>query len=125
MSLFRTVESSIGMFQCLLGVLVSGLVVFFPVVYGGSTVRVCGKFVELGSSLVRVTWHCFFPSSAQSIKTELLVKLCPSACSRGAEERLFVLHRCTIVSGRSSNHSCSAGTPRNVFEFTWPEMFIQ
>jgi len=34
--------------------LVSGQVIFFPVVRGGSTVRVCGKFVVLGSSSVRV-----------------------------------------------------------------------
>jgi len=26
-------------------------------VRGGSTVRVCGEFVELGGSLVRLTWH--------------------------------------------------------------------
>jgi len=36
---------------------VPGLVIFFPMVRGGSTVRVCGEFVELGSSLVRVIWH--------------------------------------------------------------------
>jgi hypothetical protein len=30
--------------------LVSGLVIFFPVVRGGSTVRVCGEFVVRGSS---------------------------------------------------------------------------
>jgi hypothetical protein len=37
--------------------LVSGLVVFFPVVRGGSTVRACGKFVVFRSSMVRVNWH--------------------------------------------------------------------
>jgi hypothetical protein len=37
--------------------LVSGLMIFFPVVRGGSTVGVCGEFVEFGSSLVRVIWH--------------------------------------------------------------------
>ena len=37
--------------------LVSALVIFFPVVRGGSTVRVGSEFVELGSSLVRVIWH--------------------------------------------------------------------
>jgi hypothetical protein len=45
------------MLQRLFGMLVSGLVIFFPVVCGGGTVRVRGKFVELGSSLVRVIWH--------------------------------------------------------------------
>ena len=48
---------------CLLGVLVSGLVIFFPVVRGRGAVRVCGVFVEFGSSLVRVIWHLFVPSS--------------------------------------------------------------
>jgi len=37
--------------------LVSGLVIFFAVVRGGSTVGVCGEFVVFGSSLVRVVWH--------------------------------------------------------------------
>jgi hypothetical protein len=64
MSFFRRLESLIGMFHCLLGMLVSGLVILFPVMRGGGTVRVCGEFVELGGSLVRVIWHCFFPSSA-------------------------------------------------------------
>jgi hypothetical protein len=45
------------MFQRLLGKLVSGLVIFFPVVNRGSTVSVRGEFVELGGSLVRVIWH--------------------------------------------------------------------
>jgi hypothetical protein len=39
------------------GMLVSGLVIFFPVVRGGSTVCVCGEFVKLGSPLVRLIWH--------------------------------------------------------------------
>ena len=59
MSFLRRLESFIGMFQCLLGVLVSGQVIFFPVVRGGGAVRVCGVFVEFGSSLVRFIWHCF------------------------------------------------------------------
>jgi hypothetical protein len=42
--------------------LVPGLVIFFPMVRGGGTVRVCGEFVEFGSSLVRVIWHgVFYP----------------------------------------------------------------
>ena len=48
-----------GMFQRLFGMLVSGLVIFFPVECGGSTVRVCGEFVKLGIFLVRVIWHNF------------------------------------------------------------------
>jgi hypothetical protein len=57
MGFLRPLKSFIGMFQRLLGMLVSGLVIFFTVVCGGSTVRVCGEFVEFGSSLVRVIWH--------------------------------------------------------------------
>jgi len=37
--------------------LVSGLVVFFSMVHGRRAVRVRRKLVELGSSLVRITWH--------------------------------------------------------------------
>jgi len=58
MSFLRSLESSVGMFQCLFGMLLSGLGTFFPVVRGGSMVRVCGEFVVLGSSSVRVIWHC-------------------------------------------------------------------
>jgi len=57
MSFLGPLESFIGMFQGLLGMLVPGLVIFFPVVCGGGTVRVRGEFVEFGSSLVRVIWH--------------------------------------------------------------------
>jgi hypothetical protein len=60
MGFLRPLESFIGMFQRLFGMLVSGLVITFPVVRGGSTVRVCGEFVEFGSSLVRVVWHSEF-----------------------------------------------------------------
>jgi hypothetical protein len=59
MCFLRPLESLIGMFHCLLGMLVSGLVIFFPVMHGGGTVRVGGELVEFGCSLVRVIWHCF------------------------------------------------------------------
>jgi hypothetical protein len=52
MSFLRCLESFVGMFKRLLGMLVSGLVIFFPVVYRSGAVRVCGEFVEFGSSLV-------------------------------------------------------------------------
>jgi hypothetical protein len=45
------------MLHGLLGMLVPGLVIFFPVVRGGGTMRVRSKFVELRSSLVRIIWH--------------------------------------------------------------------
>jgi hypothetical protein len=47
------------MFQRLFGKLMSGLVIFFPEVRGGSTVRVCGEFVIFGSFLGRLIWHNF------------------------------------------------------------------
>jgi hypothetical protein len=59
MSFLRPLESFIGMFHCLLGMLMSGLVIFFPVMHGGGTVRVGGELVEFSSSLVRVIWHCY------------------------------------------------------------------
>src|SRR5580704_15026755 len=37
----------------------------------------------------------------------------------------YVSHRCISVSGFSSNHSCSAAAPRNVFEFSFPGTVIQ
>ncbi len=57
MSFLRPLESFIGMFQGLFGMLVSGLVIILCVVCSGGTVRVCGEFVEFGSSLVGVIWH--------------------------------------------------------------------
>ena len=57
MGFLRPLESFIGMFQRLFRMLVSGLVIFFSVMRGGSTVGVCGEFVVFGSSLVRVAWH--------------------------------------------------------------------
>ena len=57
MRFLRPLECFICIFHGLLGMFVPGLVIFFPMVRGGSTVRVCGEFVELGSSLVRVIRH--------------------------------------------------------------------
>ena len=64
MRFLRPLECLIGIFHGLLGMLVPSLVIFFPMVRGGSTVRVCGEFVELRSSLVRVIWHSAAPSPA-------------------------------------------------------------
>jgi hypothetical protein len=61
MSLLRSVESFFGMFKRLFGMLLSGLMIFFSVVYGGRSVRVRGEFVEFGGSLMRVRWHDIFP----------------------------------------------------------------
>lgn len=61
MRLLRPLEGLLGVLQRLLRKLVPGQVIFFPVVRGGSAVRVRGEFVEFGSSLVRVIWHDFLP----------------------------------------------------------------
>jgi hypothetical protein len=63
MSFLRPLERLRGVFQGLPGMLMSGLVVFFSVMNGGSAVRVRGAFVELGGPLVRVRWHVIFLSS--------------------------------------------------------------
>jgi hypothetical protein len=60
MSFLGRLERFTRVFEGLFGVFVSGLVIFFPVMHGGSTVHVCGEFVEFGSSLVRVLWHSVF-----------------------------------------------------------------
>jgi hypothetical protein len=52
MSFLRMLESFLGVFECLLGMFVSSLVILLAVVNGGSAVGVCGQFVKLGSSLV-------------------------------------------------------------------------
>jgi hypothetical protein len=52
MCLLRRLKGFIGMFQCLFGMFVSGLVILFPVVRRGGTMSVCGEFVEFGRSLV-------------------------------------------------------------------------
>jgi hypothetical protein len=53
-------ESFIGMFHGLPGMLLAGLVIFFSVMHGGSTVRVGGELVKFRSSLVRISWHSVF-----------------------------------------------------------------
>jgi hypothetical protein len=53
----RQVEGFICMFHCLLGVLVSRLVVFFAVMHSGGPVRMCGQVVEFSSSLVCIVRH--------------------------------------------------------------------
>ena len=52
MSFLRRRDSFIGILKCLFGMLVAGLVIFFPVVHGGSAVRMGGEVVEFGGSLV-------------------------------------------------------------------------
>jgi hypothetical protein len=57
MRFLRPLKRLLGMFHGFPGVLVPGLMIFFPVVRGGSTVRVRCEFVEFGCSLMRVIGH--------------------------------------------------------------------
>jgi len=57
MSILRPLHGFTRMFQRLSGMLVPGLVIFFPVVRCGSPVRMCSELVKFGRSLVRVLWH--------------------------------------------------------------------
>jgi hypothetical protein len=85
MSFLRRLGSFIGVFQRLFGMLVSGLVIFFPVVRGSSSVRVCGEFMKFGSSLVRVIWHsASIPFSPLHLETYTASKLfnCEQSCHR-------------------------------------------
>ena len=50
-------ESFAGMFECLPGMLVSGLVIFFVMMSCCNPVRVCCKIVQLRGSLMHVFWH--------------------------------------------------------------------
>jgi hypothetical protein len=56
-SFLRPTERFGGMFHRLPGMLLPGLVIFLAVMRGSGAMRVCGEFVEFGSSLVRLTWH--------------------------------------------------------------------
>jgi hypothetical protein len=68
MSVLRPLHGFTRMFQRLFGKLMSGLVIFFPMVRGGSSVGVCGEFVEFGSLFVRLTWHnVSYPSTLFSV----------------------------------------------------------
>jgi hypothetical protein len=72
----RRLESFIGMFHCLPGMLLAGLVIFFSVMHGGSTVRVGGELVKFRSSLVRISWHMVFhPRQPLHLRTSPFLKL--------------------------------------------------
>jgi hypothetical protein len=67
MGVLRPLEGFTRMLQCLFGMLMSGLMIFFSVLYGSGTVRVCGQLMELSRSSVRVTRHSVFPSSMSHV----------------------------------------------------------
>jgi len=60
MSFLRGLQGLVGVLQGLLGKLMPSQVILFPVVSGGSTVRMSSEFVELRSSLMRIIWHANF-----------------------------------------------------------------
>lgn len=57
MGLLRPLERFVGVFQRLFRVFMPGQMIFFPVVRRRGSVRVRGKLVKFGSSLMRVIWH--------------------------------------------------------------------
>ena len=58
------------MFHGLLGVFVSGLVIFLTVMRGGNTVSVRGQLVHLGGSLMPITLHDGLLSFQASVRTQ-------------------------------------------------------
>lgn len=122
MSIFRPLHGSTRMFQGLFGMLVSGLMIFFPVVRRGSSVRVCGEFVELGSSLVRLIWHSVSHpgarSSLQKFPARFSVGSNPTparrahqgaACWAAFRKQLFVESRAATFGSPHSPRNQSAG----------------
>ena len=88
MRVLRPLESLVRMLQCLFGMLVPTLVIFFPVVRGRGTVRVCGQFVEFGSSLMRVIWHSFPHLDVPRILEPFHFSSCPIVDTRTDATRL-------------------------------------
>jgi hypothetical protein len=76
MSICGPLNGFMSMLQRLVGMLVSGLMIFFPVVHRGSSVRVRGEFVKFGSSLVRPVRHSVSPLFySLHLKTTALFKV--------------------------------------------------
>jgi hypothetical protein len=83
MSFLRRLQSFVGMFQGLFGMLMSGQVIFFPVMYGGCAVRVGREFMELCCSLMRIVGHSDFrPYMPRHAKTIPFSKLSKKRHSR-------------------------------------------
>jgi hypothetical protein len=57
MGFLRPLKGLVGVSKRLFGMVASGLVIFFPAVRCGDSVRVRGELLKFGSSLVRVIWH--------------------------------------------------------------------
>ena len=87
MSFLRRLQSFIGMFQGLFGMLMSSQVIFFPVMHGGSTVRVGREFMEFRRSLMRIIRHSDFrpcmPRHSKTIPFSKLSKKEHPKCASG------------------------------------------
>jgi hypothetical protein len=83
MSFLRGLQGFVGMFQGLLGMFMSGQMIFFPVVHSSGTVRVGREFMELRRSLMRVIGHSDFrPCMPRHAKTIPFLKLSKKGHSR-------------------------------------------
>ena len=77
------------MLQRLLGMLMSGQMIFLAVMRGRSAMRVGGEFMEFCSSLVRVIWHSVsIPFSPLHLETSTASKLFNSEQSRHRQRRM-------------------------------------
>lgn len=87
MSFLGRLQGFIGMFERLLGMLMSGQVILLPVVHSGSTVRVGGEFMELRRSLMRIIRHDDFrpglPRHGKTIPFSKLSKKEHPKCASG------------------------------------------
>jgi hypothetical protein len=84
------------MFQRLPGMFAPRLVILFVVMRGGSTVSMCGKFVELGSSLVRVILHSvLYPQRLAHAKAFTFSKLLNYGHPR--KGRLYMPVQCNTI----------------------------
>lgn len=102
MRFLRPLEGLVRMLQCLFGMLMPTLVIFFPVVCGRSTMRVCGQFVEFGSSLMRVIWHSFPYLDVPRILESFHFSSCPILNTRAVATR-FSSGVQSVNGGRSEN----------------------
>jgi len=103
MSFLRRLQSVVGMFQGLFGMLMSGQVIFFLVMHCGNTVRVGREFVKLRSPLMRIIGHSdsrpFMPLHPKTIPFSRLSK--KGHCDRASGLNPLVLNFARCVRGRA------------------------
>jgi len=77
MSFLRSLQSFVGMFHGLFGMLMAAEMIFFAMVYGCGAVGMGRLFVKLRSSLMRIIWHGEFrPRLPGYFKTVRQSRLC-------------------------------------------------